>query len=164
MANAKEIQDRMKSINDTLKITNAMYMISSSKLKKSKKMLTDTEPYFFTLQSEMSRILRHLPDLDSIYFRSTDEIPEEIIKSDASQKEPENVPELEAEPEKPGAEPMAAIKMPELNIPASMKNMELSKPPKVEEVAETKLNMDSFDLERVESGGYDPCCCQCAGN
>lgn len=37
MANAKEIQDRMKSINDTLKITNAMYMISSSKLKKSKK-------------------------------------------------------------------------------------------------------------------------------
>lgn len=77
MANAKEIQDRMKSINDTLKITNAMYMISSSKLKKSKKMLTDTEPYFFTLQSEMSRILRHLPDLDSIYFRSTDEIPEE---------------------------------------------------------------------------------------
>ena len=46
MANAKEIQDRMKSINDTLKITNAMYMISSSKLKKSKKMLTDTEPYF----------------------------------------------------------------------------------------------------------------------
>ncbi len=79
-----------------------------------------------------------------------DEIPEEIIKSDASQKEPENVPELEAEPEKPGAEPMAAIKMPELNIPASMKNMELSKPPKVEEVAETKLNMDSFDLEGKE--------------
>ena len=73
-----------------------------------------------------------------------DEIPEEIIKSDASQKEPENVPELEAEPEKPGAEPMAAIKMPELNIPESMKNMELSKPPKVEEVAETKLNIDSI--------------------
>ena len=45
---------------------------------------------------------------------------------------------------------MAAIKMPELNIPESMKNMELSKPPKVEEVAETKLNMDSFDLEGKE--------------
>ena len=63
MANTKEIQDRIKSINDTLKITNAMYMISSSKLKKSKKMLSDTEPYFFTLQSEMSRILRHIPDI-----------------------------------------------------------------------------------------------------
>ena len=27
MASAKEIQDRMRSIKDTLKITNAMYMI-----------------------------------------------------------------------------------------------------------------------------------------
>ena len=27
MANIKEIQDRMRSIQDTLKITNAMYMI-----------------------------------------------------------------------------------------------------------------------------------------
>ena len=36
MANAKEIQDRMKSINDTLKITNAMYMISSSKTEEIK--------------------------------------------------------------------------------------------------------------------------------
>ena len=69
MASAKEIQDRMRSIKDTLKITNAMYMISSSKLKKSKKMLADTEPYFYTLQSEMSRILRHLPDMNSIYFK-----------------------------------------------------------------------------------------------
>ena len=60
MASAKEIQDRMRSIKDTLKITNAMYMISSSKLKKSKKMLADTEPYFYTLQSEMSRILRQM--------------------------------------------------------------------------------------------------------
>ena len=73
MANTKEIQDRIKSINDTLKITNAMYMISSSKLKKSKKMLEDTEPYFYTLQSEMSRILRHLPDMEDIFFKSNDD-------------------------------------------------------------------------------------------
>ena len=52
-----------------------MYMISSSKLKKSKKMLADTEPYFFTLQSEMSRILRHLPDMEDIYFKSNDDKP-----------------------------------------------------------------------------------------
>ena len=73
MANTKEIQDRIKSINDTLKITNAMYMISSSKLKKSKKMLSDTEPYFYTLQSEMSRILRHIPDISSIYFKTNED-------------------------------------------------------------------------------------------
>lgn len=81
MASAKEIQDRMRSIKDTLKITNAMYMISSSKLKKSKKMLADTEPYFYTLQSEMSRILRHLPDMNSIYFKTNAEIPERKRKA-----------------------------------------------------------------------------------
>ena len=81
MASAKEIQDRMRSIKDTLKITDAMYMISSSKLKKSKKMLADTEPYFYTLQSEMSRILRHLPDMNSIYFKTNAEIPERKRKA-----------------------------------------------------------------------------------
>ena len=81
MASAKEIQDRMRSIKDTLKITNAMYMISSSKLKKSKKMLADTEPYFYTLQPEMSRILRHLPDMNSIYFKTNAEIPERKRKA-----------------------------------------------------------------------------------
>ena len=35
MANAREIQNRIKSIQDTLKITNAMYMISSTKLQKA---------------------------------------------------------------------------------------------------------------------------------
>jgi F0F1-type ATP synthase gamma subunit len=39
MANAREIQARMKSIKDTMKITNAMYMISSSKLQKAEETL-----------------------------------------------------------------------------------------------------------------------------
>ena len=37
MGNMREIRDRIKSINDIMKITNAMYLISSSKLKKAKK-------------------------------------------------------------------------------------------------------------------------------
>lgn len=79
MASTKEIKDRMLSIKDTLKITNAMYMISSSKLKKAKKSLADTEPYFFKLQSEVGRILRHVPDLNSIYFKDTSKMnPNEI--------------------------------------------------------------------------------------
>ena len=48
MANTREIQSRMKSIQDTMKITNAMYMISSTKLRKAKKNLEETEPYFYT--------------------------------------------------------------------------------------------------------------------
>jgi len=69
MANVKEIQDRIKSIQDTMKITNAMYMISSSKMKKAKKALSDTEPYFFEMQSAIRRILRHVPDIEHAFLR-----------------------------------------------------------------------------------------------
>ena len=80
MANAKEIQTRMKSIQDTMKITNAMYMISSSKMQKAKKILQDTEPYFYALQGEISRILRHLPELHHSYFNKRENIPAEERK------------------------------------------------------------------------------------
>ncbi len=49
-------------------ITNAMYMISSTKLRKAKKNLEETEPYFYTLQTMVSRIVRHLPEIDNKYF------------------------------------------------------------------------------------------------
>lgn len=73
VATAKEIKDRMKSIQDTMKITNAMYMISSSKLRKAKKALADTEPYFYTLQYTMGRILRHIPDVHLNYFQKEED-------------------------------------------------------------------------------------------
>ena len=68
MANAREIQSRMKSIRDTMKITNAMYMISSTKPRRAKKNLEETEPYFYTLQTMIARILRHLPEIENKYF------------------------------------------------------------------------------------------------
>ncbi len=61
MANVKEIRDRIKSINDTKKITNAMYLISSNKMRKARKMLEETEPFFFRVQEMMQRVMRHLP-------------------------------------------------------------------------------------------------------
>ena len=80
MANAKEIQNRIKSIQDTMKITNAMYMISSSKMKRAKKILSETTPYFYTLRGEISRILRHVPDVEHPFFDLRQEIPEEKRK------------------------------------------------------------------------------------
>lgn len=68
MAGLREIQSRIKSIQDTRKITNAMYMISSTKMKKAKLALEATEPYFYTLQSTIARILRHLPEMEHLYF------------------------------------------------------------------------------------------------
>ena len=77
MANTREIQSRMKSIQDTMKITNAMYMISSTKLRKAKKNLEETEPYFYTLQTMVSRIVRHLPEIDNKYFDERKDKPAE---------------------------------------------------------------------------------------
>ena len=47
MANAREISTRIKSIQDTMKITKAMYMMSSMKLRKARQKLENTEPYFY---------------------------------------------------------------------------------------------------------------------
>lgn len=77
MASAKEIQSRMKSIQDTMKITSAMYMISSSKLKRARKTLADTEPYFYSLQSAIGRVLRHMEDTEHKYFDERAEIAPE---------------------------------------------------------------------------------------
>lgn len=74
MANTKEIQKRMKSIQDTMKITSAMYMISSAKLRSAKQKLENTEPYFYSLQAAISRLLRHIPDAKSRYFNQHEEI------------------------------------------------------------------------------------------
>ncbi|MBQ1844101.1 MAG: ATP synthase F1 subunit gamma [Lachnospiraceae bacterium] len=77
MSSTKEIKDRISSVSDTLKITNAMYLISSSKLKKAKKSLADTEPFFYSLQSAVTRMLRHVPDMKSPYFEDADSNDEE---------------------------------------------------------------------------------------
>ncbi len=61
MASVKEIRDRMRSINDTLKITNAMYLISSNKVRKARRMLQETEPFFLRVQDMLELIMRHLP-------------------------------------------------------------------------------------------------------
>ena len=80
MVNIREIQSRINSVRDTMKITNAMYMISSSKMTQAKKKLTDTEPYFYALQGEISRILRHIPKLEHYFFDQRETTPAEERK------------------------------------------------------------------------------------
>ena len=73
MANETELKARMESIEETRKITNAMYLISSSKMKRAKQRLADTEPYFFTLQNAVARLLRHVPDIENQYLEKEDQ-------------------------------------------------------------------------------------------
>lgn len=72
MANVKEIKKRIKSINDTHKITNAMYLIASTKLKKAKSDLDHTKPYFAVLRQEIKRIFRINSDIENRYFYPLD--------------------------------------------------------------------------------------------
>ena len=62
MPTTRELRDRIGSIDNTMKITNAMYLISSTKMRKAKAELAQTEPYFYTLQSMIARVMRHLPE------------------------------------------------------------------------------------------------------
>ncbi|MEL7647699.1 MAG: ATP synthase F1 subunit gamma [Sedimentibacter sp.] len=62
MSNAREIKNRISSVKDTMKITNAMFMISSSKLKKAKSNLKNTQPYFYSLQKAIVRVIKRIPE------------------------------------------------------------------------------------------------------
>ena len=68
MASITEIRSRMKSVEQTLKITNAMYLISSAKVKKARKQLAEVEPYFDRLAKTVLDIFRHSPDLKHRYI------------------------------------------------------------------------------------------------
>ena len=58
----------MKSIKDTMKITNAMYMVSSSKLQKARRDQKNTEPYFNMIQDGLAKILDVAPDAGTEFF------------------------------------------------------------------------------------------------
>lgn len=58
----------MKSIKDTMKITNAMYMVSSSKLQKARRDLKNTEPYFYMIQDSLAKILDASPEAGNMFF------------------------------------------------------------------------------------------------
>lgn len=70
MASAKELKDRIKAVQETKKITGAMYLISSTKLRRAKLDLAGTRPYFDALRAEAGRMLRAEPDYESRYFGS----------------------------------------------------------------------------------------------
>ena len=80
MPNIREIRERIDSIQQILKITNAMYLISSSKLKKARKNLDATAPYFNRLQETLSDILVHTPETRQKYFDKRRDIPEDERK------------------------------------------------------------------------------------
>lgn len=82
MSAIREIKDRMNGIQSTMKITKAMYMISSTKMNTAKQNLASTEPYFYSLRKVILTILQSLPeDFHHPYFDDR-----EYIEADKQRK------------------------------------------------------------------------------
>jgi len=67
MAGLREISGRIRSVRDTMKITNAMYMISSTKLRKAKKDAELNNPYFEAMQEMLLGIMNTSDHLQHKY-------------------------------------------------------------------------------------------------
>ncbi len=73
MAGRAEIKQRMGSITETKKVTDAMYMTSTVKMRRARSEVEKTEPYFDALREEIGSLLRYLPEgNDNRYFRDDD--------------------------------------------------------------------------------------------
>ena len=72
MSNVKELKDRIGAVRDTRQITNAMFLVASTKLRHAKEDLERTRPYFDALRREMFRLFRADSGLVNRYFYDED--------------------------------------------------------------------------------------------
>ena len=71
MLSASEIKARINGIKDTKKITDAMYMISSAKMRKALKDSAQTAPYFEALTLKIGELFHYIPQTENRYFKVT---------------------------------------------------------------------------------------------
>ncbi|MDR0556394.1 MAG: ATP synthase F1 subunit gamma [Treponema sp.] len=68
MANLRDVRLRMRAIRQTLQVTKAMNLISTSKLRKGRRMLEDTKPYFTRIRKSMYDIVSCVDVSDNEFF------------------------------------------------------------------------------------------------
>ena len=73
MATSSELKSRMSGIRETKKVTDAMYMISSVKMRRAKCDMLETHPYVTALKKEITERLRFIPETQNKYFQSKPE-------------------------------------------------------------------------------------------
>ncbi len=71
MPGRSELKIRIKSITETKKVTDAMYMTSSVKMRRARQEVELTEPYFNALCEETARLLDGAPGIRNRYFGNT---------------------------------------------------------------------------------------------
>lgn len=77
MSSSKELKDRINAVKETRKITGAMYLISSTKLRRAKVELAAAKPYFELLGTEIESFLRVDETYESRRFRTLSGAPVE---------------------------------------------------------------------------------------
>lgn len=68
MSEINEIKNRIKGVTATQKITNALYLISSAKVRKAREELEKTSPYFRGIRKEIKSIFKTVDHIESKYF------------------------------------------------------------------------------------------------
>ncbi len=68
MASMRDIKRRIKSVNSTQQITNAMYLVASSKLNKAKARLEDTRPFFNETRQVIANIVNGSGNISHPYL------------------------------------------------------------------------------------------------
>lgn len=63
LVSLKQIKNRIRSVENTEKITHAMELISISKMKSTGKILSGFRPYFEKIESSLSNIFQYSPDI-----------------------------------------------------------------------------------------------------
>lgn len=66
MANARDIRRRIKSVQNTQKITQAMKMVAAAKVKKAEQKVKASRPFSNELQKAFQRLLKSNPDFSSM--------------------------------------------------------------------------------------------------
>ncbi len=72
MADGARIKARIASVTETKKVTDAMYMIASVKMRRARKEVEQTEPYFNALTGEIGKLIAHIPETENRYFKIAD--------------------------------------------------------------------------------------------
>ena len=87
MANIREIQSRINSVKDTMKITNAMYMISSSKMTQARKKTWRIQSrIFMDFRVRFPVSMRHVPEIRHSYFDDPPGYPRQSRKGIGSDR------------------------------------------------------------------------------
>ena len=72
MVNLRDVRLRMHAITQTLQVTKAMKLISTAKLRKGRRTLSDTEPYFTRIQKSMFDIISQARMENSIFLSTAE--------------------------------------------------------------------------------------------